>query len=312
MKTVKPAKLNSGDLIGLISPASPVSDSSRIEKAVAYLERMGYRAVVGGNVGNKHGYLAGTDEVRLDDLHSMFRNKEVKAIICLRGGYGTPRIIDKIDFKLIAKNPKIFVGYSDITAIQMAIYKKTGLVTFAGPMAAVDLWNDVSRYSEELFWRILTSNKKLGKLDFPENTKLSSISKGKMRGVVLGGNLALITAMMGSAYLPKFDDSILMLEDIGEAPYRLDRMFNQIRLAGIFDNAEGILLGQFTDCEPKDDDPTLTIDEVIQSYFAGLKTPVVANFPHGHVKEKATVPYGIEIKVNADKNNIEYLESAVV
>ena len=311
MKIVKPAKLLSGDLIGLISPASPVADSQRIEKAVAYLEKMGYRAEVGKNVGNKVGYLAGTDEERLDDLHSMFKNKEVKAIICLRGGYGTPRIVDKIDFKLIAKNPKIFVGYSDITAIQMAIFKKTGLVTFAGPMAAVDLWNDVSRYSEELFWRIITSNKKLGKLAFPDGAEIKAVTKGKMKGRILGGNLALIVAMMGSAYLPKFDESVLMLEDVGEVPYRLDRMFNQLRVAEVFKKVNGILLGQFTDCEAKDDDPTLTVADVMKDYFGGLKTPVVENFPHGHVKEKATVPYGIEVKVNADKNLIEYLEAAV-
>lgn len=312
MKTVKPAKLLSGDLIGLISPASAVADSTRIEKAAAYLEKLGYRVVVGENVDKKTGYLAGTDEERLDDLHSMFANKEVKAIICLRGGYGTPRITDKIDFNLIAKNPKIFVGYSDITAIQMAVYKKTGLVTFAGPMAAVDLWNDINRYSEEFFWRVLTSNKKMGKLALPETTQLNTITKGKMKGRVLGGNLALITAMMGSPYLPKFDDAILMLEDVGEVPYRLDRMFNQLRVADVFDKAEGILLGQFTDCEAKDDDPTFTVAEVMNNYFGKLKTPVVEKFPHGHEKEKVTVPFGIEIKVNGDKNQVEYLESAVV
>jgi len=312
MKTVKPSKLLSGDLIGLISPASPVADPVRIEKAVAYLEKLGYRVEVGKNVGNKIGYLAGTDEERLDDFHSMFSNKEVKAIICLRGGYGTPRIVDGIDYKLIAKNPKIFVGYSDVTAIQMAIYKKTGLVTFAGPMAAVDLWNDINRYSEELFWRILTSNKKLGRLALPENAEMKTVTKGKMKGRILGGNLALITAMMGSPFLPKFDDSILMLEDVSEVPYRLDRMFNQLKVADVFNKVEGVLLGQFTDCEAKDDDPTFTVAEVMENYFRKLKIPVVENFPHGHVKEKATVPFGIEIKVNGDKNFVEYLESAVI
>jgi muramoyltetrapeptide carboxypeptidase len=312
MKSIKPSKLHSGDTIGVISPSSAPNDLSRVDKGVAYLERLGYRVEVGKNVGKKWGYLAGSDEERLDDLHAMFKNKDVKAIICLRGGYGSPRIIDKIDYKLIKKNPKIFVGYSDITAIQLAIYKKTGLVTFAGPMLAVDLWNDINRYSEEFFWRLLTSTKKLGRLEFPNEAKLGKITKGKMEGKILGGNLTLITAIMGSALLPSFSDSVLLLEDVDENPYRLDRMLNQLRLAGVFEQAKGVLLGAFTDCENKDpEDPSLTVAEVFNSYFSQLKIPVVSNFQHGHIKEKITVPYGIEIKVNSDKNHIEYLESAV-
>jgi len=311
MKIQKPAKLLSGDLIGLITPASPVADETKIEKATAYLEKLGYKVAVGKNVGKKWGYLAGTDEERLEDLHSMFKNKEVKAVICLRGGYGTPRITDKIDFKLVAKNPKIFVGYSDNTAIQMAMMRKTGLVTFAGPMAAVDLCGEVNRFAEEFFWRVLTSNKKIGRLILPENAQLKTITKGKMKGRIVGGNLALITAMMGSGLLPKFEENILMLEDVGEPPYRIDRMLNQLRVSDVFNKVEGVLLGQFTDREPKDDDPTLTFEEVIEHYFAGLKIPVVSEFPHGHIKEKVTVPFGIEVKINADKNSVEYLEPAV-
>jgi len=311
MKTIKPARLRSGDLIGIISPASAVADATRIEKGVSYLEKLGYNVIVGKNVDKKYGYLAGSDEERVEDLHSMFKNKEVKAIICLRGGYGTPRIVDKIDYKLIARHPKIFVGYSDITAIQMAVYKKTGLVTFAGPMLAVDLWNDISQYSEEIFWRVLTSHKKPGVINLPENSKMEIITKGKMKGKILGGNLALLTCMLGSKLLPSFDESVLVLEDVGEVPYRLDRMFNQLRLADVFKKASGVLLGNFTECEVTDDEPTLSLDEVIQTYFGSLKIPVVSNFQHGHIKEKITIPFGVDVKVNADKNVFEITEAAV-
>lgn len=311
MKIVKPAKLLSGDLIGVISPASAVKDPIKVEKGVAYLEKLGYRVAVGKNVGKQTGYLAGSDDERLEDLHSMFKNKEVKAVMCLRGGYGTPRIADRIDYKLIAKNPKIFVGYSDITALQLSIFKKTGLVTFAGPMVAVDFWNDVNRFSEEFFWRIVTSNKKVGKVSLPQGSILKTVTKGKMKGRVIGGNLALITAMMGSPLVPKFDDTILMLEDVDEVPYRLDRMFNQLKIADVFNKAAGVLLGHFSDCEAKDDDPTFTVEEVVNNYFGKLKIPVVSNFQHGHIKEKLTVAFGTEIKINADKNCVEYLEPAV-
>jgi len=171
MTVIKPNRLRKNDLIGIISPASSPNDSDRIEKGVNYLEKMGYRVEVGKNVGKSLGYLAGTDEERLDDLHYMFRKKEVTAIISVRGGYGSARLLDKIDYRLIRKNPKIFVGYSDITALQLAIYAKTGLITFAGPMLAVDFWDEINPFTEETFWRIITSPRKIGKIVNPNGEK---------------------------------------------------------------------------------------------------------------------------------------------
>ncbi len=312
MRVVKPKKLSPGDLIGIISPASSPAELDRIEAGVKYLEGLGYRVEVGKHVGKYNGYLAGTDDERLEDLHYMFGKKDVKAIICVRGGYGTPRILDKIDYKLIQKNPKIFVGYSDITALQMAFLQKAGLVTFAGPMLAVDFYNSVSPYTEEMFWALLTSAKKFGKVELPDDEKIFQLTKGMSTGQIVGGNLSLVAALIGSGYLPIMKDKILILEEVGELPYRIDRMLNQLKHNRIFEQVNGIILGSFAECnEPDPSKRTLTLGEVISDYLSELKKPVVYNFKHGHIKHNITVPFGTEVKVNASRCTVEYMESAV-
>jgi muramoyltetrapeptide carboxypeptidase len=312
MRFIKPERLKKGDVIGVISPASSPLDPTKLDSGVKYIERLGYRVEIGKNVGKVNGYLAGTDQERADDLNSMFKNKNVKAIICLRGGYGAFRILDRINYKLIRNNPKIFVGFSEITAIQTAILHKAGLITFAGPMVASDFANGLSAYTEELFWRLLTSNKKLGRLRYPDQTKLSGITKGSATGRILGGNLAVFNAIIGSPYFPLLKDRILLLEDVAELPYKIDRMFNQLKMLKVFDKVNGIVLGRFVDCYEHDPmKKTLTLGEVMEDYLNDLKIPVVYTFPHGHIKDKITVPIGINIKMNATKGFIEYNEGAV-
>jgi muramoyltetrapeptide carboxypeptidase len=312
MRLIKPERLKKGDVIGIISPASSPLDPNKLDSGVKYIERLGYRVEIGKNVGKVNGYLAGSDQERADDLNSMFKNKNVKAIICLRGGYGAFRILDRINYKLIRNNPKIFVGFSEITAIQTAILHKAGLITFAGPMVASDFANGVSSYTEELFWRLITSNKKLGRLRYPDQTRLSAITKGSATGRILGGNLAVFNALIGSAYFPLLKDRILLLEDVAELPYKVDRMFNQLKLLKVFNKVKGIVLGRFVDCYEHDPmKKTLTLGEVMEDYLNELKIPVAYTFPHGHIKDKVTVPIGINIKMNATKGFIEYNEGAV-
>jgi muramoyltetrapeptide carboxypeptidase len=304
--------LNKGDLIGIVSPASTPDDLTRIDTGVKYLEKLGYQVLVGQNVGKNHGYLAGYDEERLNDLHSMFRNKNVKAIICVRGGYGSPRLLDKIDYLMIKRNPKIFVGYSDITALQMAFLQKANLVTFAGPMLAVDFNEEISTFTEEFFWRLVTSNKKIGRIKNPNDEKLYHLKKGSAIGQIVGGNLALLVSLMGTQYFPEVRNKMLLLEDNGEAPYRLDRLLNQLRIAKVFDKVNGVVLGAFTDCKELDPDKkTLTLGEIIEDYFTQLKKPVVYNFQHGHLTDNITMPFGIKFKLNATRGFIEIIEGAV-
>ncbi|MEJ5304420.1 MAG: LD-carboxypeptidase [Ignavibacteria bacterium] len=312
MKVIKPKHLQKGDLIGLISPASIPDNLEKINQSVVYFEKLGYKVIVGKNVGKVRGYLAGTDEERLEDFHSMFSNKEVKAIFCVRGGYGSIRFLDKINFNLIKKNPKIFVGYSDITVLQLAIFQKTGLITFAGPMATVDFSGEVDKFTEENFWRMINSTKPFGKFKNPQGEKISCITKGKAKGRLLGGNLSLVCSLIGTPYLPKFDKSILFLEEVEEKPYRIDRFFAQMRLAKIFDKVAGIVLCNFTDCEETDPSKkSLSLNDVVSDYFSNLKKPVVYNLIHGHIKSKNTIPIGALAEIDCSKGIVELKESCV-
>ncbi|MGB9665104.1 MAG: S66 peptidase family protein [Ignavibacteria bacterium] len=312
MKILKPKHLNKGDLIGLISPASTPDNLEKINEAVKYFEKLGYKVFVGKNVGKVRGYLAGTDEERLEDFHSMFLNKNVKAIFCVRGGYGSIRFLDKINFSIIRKNPKIFVGYSDITALQLAIFHKTGLITFSGPMAAVDFAGDVDPFTEENFWKMIISTKPFGKFKNPQGERISCLTKGKARGRLLGGNLSILCSLIGTPFMPKFDKAILFIEEIEEKPYRIDRFFAQMRLAKIFDRISGVVLCNFTDCEETDPSKkSLSLNDVVNDYFSNLNKPVAYNLIHGHVKSKNTIPIGGLASIDCNKGIVELIESCV-
>jgi len=312
MNYLKPKKLLKGDLIGIISPASSPDDLTLIESGVKYIEGFGYQTILGKNVGKIRGYLAGTDAERVDDIHQMFGDKKVKAIFCLRGGYGAFRLLDKIDYKVIRNNPKIFVGFSEITALQMAFLQKANLITFAGPMVIPNFSKEVSSYTEENFWRLITSSKKPGNVIFPDKDNLVAITPGVAEGNVIGGNLAVFNSLLGTKYLPDLKNKILLIEDISEPPYKIDRMLNHLRLNKVFKKLKGITLGSFVDCNETDEKKkTLSLDEVFQHYFGDLKIPVVKNFSHIHIKDFVSVPMGIKLKLNANKRTIEFLESGV-
>lgn len=301
-----------GDLIGIISPASAVDDDKNIQSGIKYLEGLGYRIELGKNVGKVRGYLAGTDKERVQDIHQMFSDKNVKAIFCLRGGYGAVRLMDKLDYKLIQNNPKIFVGFSEITALQMAILKRANLVTFAGPMVVSNFSKDKNDFTERNFWKVLTSNKKLKRISFIEKDILSNITYGEVTGELVGGNLSVFTTLLGTGFLPDLKNKILLLEEINEPPYKIDRMFNQLRLDKVFDKVRGIILGNFIGCEETDKmKSSLTLEEVFADYLNELKIPIVSSIQHGHSKKMITMPFGIKLKINLDKKHIEFIESGV-
>jgi muramoyltetrapeptide carboxypeptidase len=311
MKILKPPALKKGDVIGIVSPASSPDDFTRIEQGVKYLESLGYRVKLGKHIFKRYGYLSSTDDERADDLNEMFADEKVKAIICVRGGYGTPRLLDKVDYNLIKKKPKIFVGYSDITALQLAIFKKTGLVTFSGSMLAVDIYSNFDSFAEDFFWRILTSRERKLEIKNPNGVELNTLKSGKATGTLLGGNLSLIASIMGTKYQPSFNDSVLVIEDIGEEPYRIDRYLSQLKNSGVLYKINACILGQFTDCAPKEPEKSLTLEQIFNDYLGNLKIPVISNLSYGHIPQKLTLPLGARVRVDAKRQKITIIESVL-
>lgn len=308
---LKPPRLRRGDTIGLISPASPPSSQEKIEKSVRYLEQLGYRVKVGAHAMDQNGYLAGSDQHRADDFNEMIRDRTVKAIIALRGGYGTPRILPLINYSAVRRNPKIVVGYSDLTALQLALFRKTALVTFSGPMAGVEMWNSIDSYTEEHFWRLVTSAAPAGFLPAPPEASVAVHHAKKASGRILGGNLSLLISTLSTPYSPAYAKSLLVLEEIDEAPHRIDRMLTQLFNAGILKTVAGVILGRFTNCVPSDPSkPFLTIDQVLADAVARIPVPVLTNLQYGHIAKKLTIPFGVKGCLFPD-GRLAILESAV-
>ncbi|MGO9482877.1 MAG: S66 peptidase family protein [Candidatus Kryptoniota bacterium] len=312
MNILKPPRLNKGDLISIVSPASAPRDSNKIHKGVTYFESLGYRVTISKNVFDVNGYLAGTDEERAEDINQAFADKNVKAIICSRGGYGTPRILDKIDYGIIGRNPKIFVGYSDITALQLAILKKTGLVTFSGPMMAVEFGGNVDLYTEQMFFAMLTQRNKIGVLRSHKDSRFSFKGKKKSQGRLVGGNLSMITSILGTGYVPEFSGGVLLIEEVSEEPYSIDRMLTQLRLAGVLSKVSAFALGQFTNCVAEEQNkPHRTLEQILNEDLFSSDKPAVSNIPYGHVPVKMTLPIGILASVDPVKRKFSIDEPAV-
>ena len=310
---IKPFKLPPGAKIGVVSPASRPLYEEKLYQGVNYLKKLGYEVFESKHVLDQKGYLAGEDSARVQDLNEMFNNPELDAVICSRGGYGTPRIIDQIDFEAIKRNPKIFMGYSDITSLSLAIWKKTGLVTFSGPMVAVEMGNGIDLFTEKHCWNMLTSTKPVGRLSEPDNFPIEIYRQGKAEGILLGGCLSLINVLLGTPYIPDFTGAILFIEDIGEEPHGVDRYLAQLKLAGILDKVSGIVLGQFLDCQPGEPDkPSLELKEIFDDYFLSLKIPIISNFAYGHGAIKHTMPFGIKAAIDTENGGLFITEEAVL
>lgn len=317
IKELIPKHLSEGDTIGIISPASNKFESEPYEIAVETFQAMGLKVKLGNHINAHYGHLAGTDEDRAEDLNNMFKDPEVNAIIALRGGSGAARILDKIDYENISKNPKIFIGYSDITALHMAIYAKTGLVTFHGPMA-ISKWNNFSYtiFKEILFNKqafFFENTKELGDNLVQVNNRIRTIRPGKAEGILLGGNLSVLSGIMGSEYVPDWENKILYLEEVGEKIYAIDRMMSQLKLAGVLDNISGFVFGKCTDCDPGGSGyGSLTLEEVIDHYIKPLGIPAYSGAMFGHVDNNSTIPNGISATIDANKGTITMLSPAVL
>lgn len=286
---MKPSKLKKGDKVGVIAPASPPK-SEPLKKGIRFLEELGLKVKVGNSVHKKYGYLAGNDTERIEDIHKMFSDQDVKAIFCACGGFGTGRIVSRLNFELIRQNPKIFWGYSDITFLHTAIHQQTGLVTFHGPMLSSDIGlEDVHEASKESFRQLFQT----GDIDYTHDiTKLETVSEGIATGPVIGGNLTLLVSTLGTPFEVNTKGKIFFIEDIDEEPYQVDRMLNQLKMANKFKDVSGIIIGDFKNCEPKKRERSLTLDEVLTEHIASTGKPALKGFNIGHSSPNIAIPVG--------------------
>ncbi|MDQ6893701.1 MAG: LD-carboxypeptidase [Acidobacteriota bacterium] len=317
LSLIKPRALKEGDTVALVSPSSYIFDLWKIDVAVARLAALGLKTKLGRNAKARHGYMAGTARERVEDLHEAFADTAVAGVFCLAGGYGSERLLDSLDYGLIRRNPKVLIGYSDITGLHLAIGRKAGIVTFHGPvaMSALPPW------TLEYFKKALFSSEPIGELlNPPEPDPLApvfprhTVAPGRARGPIVGGNLTLISTTMGTPYEIETKGRILFLEDTGEAPYRVDRMLVQLKLAGKLSEAAGIVWGTCTDCVPSNSsfEINLSMSDLVEEILGDLGKPVLAGLVFGHTKEKVTLPMGVECELDAGGKRVTVTEAATV
>jgi len=298
--SVRPPRLKPGDTIGIVAPAGPFdSDKFMIGKAV--LESMGFQTVYDESIFQNHGFLAGTDFQRADQVNRLFADPTVQAILCARGGYGSLRILPLLDFKSIQTHPKIFLGFSDISALLAMLYDRCGLITFHGPV--VTTLANATDETISAMKTALTSGIALELI--PENGR--AIKPGVSSGCVTGGNLTTLCHLVGTPFAPHFDGKILLLEDVGEMPYRIDRMLTQMKLAGCFNGIAGLILGTFKECGQLNE-----IVEIFNDIFENADIPILAGFDMGHGEHNLIIPMGLGATLDTDKKRLQFHEPATV
>jgi muramoyltetrapeptide carboxypeptidase len=314
---VKPPRLEFGDTIGLVAPASPPPNPAVIDRAEAALARLGFKTKLGPNVRRRNGFLAGTDQERAGDLMGMFLDRHVRAVLCLRGGYGSARILPRLDYARIRAHPKIFIGYSDITSLHCAFLTNAKLVSFHGPMLNSELSREeLPEFTRQSFLRALMEPRPTRSLlqSYTRRT-VTAIREGVATGRLVGGNLSILCASLGTPYQPSFRGRILFFEDVGESPYRFDRMLTQLLSAGLLQQVAGVAIGINRNCRDpntrRTDEYRQSLDEVFAERLGPLKIPVLAGLPFGHIRYNATLPVGILATLDARRGDLLLAEAAV-
>jgi len=315
--TRRPPRLRIGDTVGLIEPAGFSDGPAQLDRVKYTIEGMGLVPKSGRHVATRHGYLAGTDEQRASDVNAMFADEEVRAIFAVRGGWGSARLLPLLDWEVIRANPKLLVGYSDVTALHLALAARGGFPSIHAPNAA----NSWTRTSWESFWRLAFTGGTpvlrqpdaagTGPAD-PGRLVQATIRSGTARGRLLGGNLSVLAALVGTPWLPDFDGAILFLEDVGEAEYRIDRMLSQLALAGVLGKVAGVVFGQCTRCTAGVPDYAgFTVPQLLEQYLAPLGVPAFGGANIGHVRDQLSLPFGTEVEFDAETGAIRVLEPVV-
>ncbi len=307
-----PVPLRRGDTVALVSPSSATDERLNLKLAREVMEALGLRVKTGAYYASRRGHLAGDDAARAADLNAAFADPDVRAVVAVRGGSGAARLLPLLDYDAIRANPKVLLGYSDITALHSAIHARTGLVTFHGPNGTGS-WNgfNADQFRRLFFEReamVYRNPVEAGDELVPRRNRTLTITGGRAQGELVGGNLTVLTALAGSPYLPDFRGKVLFLEDVSEAPYRIDRMFSTLRLMGALDGLAGFIFGECTDCDPGDGYGSLTIDEILDDYIRPLGIPAYRGAMIGHIRQQFIVPVGGRVEMDADDGSFRLLE----
>ncbi|HTL56656.1 MAG TPA: LD-carboxypeptidase [Candidatus Limnocylindrales bacterium] len=314
---LKPDRLSYGDTIGVVAPASAPVDAKNIERGLAVLEALGFKPKPASNLRKRWGFLAGSDRDRADDLMRMFADRKVKAILCLRGGYGTARLLSMLDYSLIRSRPKIFIGYSDVTSLHCAFLEKAQMLSFHGPMLNSDfIKRQIPAFTLQSFLRTLMQPNPAGSIQQGYNRRtVEVLHRGVASGPLIGGNLSILCASLGTPYQPSFRGKILFFEDLQEVPYRFDRMLTQLLNAGLLQQLVGIAIGINKNCaDPKAKrakEYRQSLRDVLNERLLSLKIPIVSGLPFGHVPANATFPIGAMATLDAEGGDLIITESAV-
>lgn len=313
---VKPRALNPGDKIAIVAPSSP-ADPDRLEKGADAFRTLGLEPVIYPSCTKAHGHLAGLDRERARDLNEAFAAQEIRGIVCMKGGAGSYRLLPLLDYDLIRANPKVFIGYSDITALHMALNKLCRMVTYHGPMLISDLFlgaNKLESYTLASYEQALFGTKALGRLDNPPGEEMATLVEGAAQGELIGGNLSLLVSTLGSPWELEVKDKILFIEDVGEAAYRVDRMLNALALAGKFRDCAGVILGTWSNCKPEKkggyDGHDLPLQTIFEEVIRPWGKPTIQNLRAGHNYPAPTLPFGVQVGIDANRREIAFLEGA--
>lgn len=313
---ILPASLRKGSTIAVTAPASGVN-RAELESGLSFLRAQGFNLVLGRHVGSTVNYLSASDKVRAEEFNEFVRRPDIDAIICARGGYGVTRILPDIDYSAIRANPKVIMGYSDITALLVAIYERSRIVTYHGPVCS----SSFDETTKSSFLHVTVDNSLNDNLDGAKSVMYSSddlevLHSGTAEARLVGGNLATICSTLGTPFEIDTRGAILFLEDIAEEPYRIDRMLTQLWLSGKFDEVRGVVLGVFKSCEglrraPNTPTMSPSLKQVFRSRFASMNVPVLSGLPFGHIRSKLTLPIGVRAKMDCSTKTFSLLEASV-
>ena len=313
---VKPPVLRPGCALGVVAPASPVYNRGDLARGAVVLQQLGFSVVWGEHVRARHGYLAGDDQARADDFMRVWCDPRVDGVVCVRGGYGCARMLDRLDYAELATRPKPFVGFSDVTALHLALARRARLVTFYGPMISTLAQPRLSSYTRDAFVRALTSTAAPGVVQpNPDDPWVETITGGRVEGQLAGGCLTLLAHAVGTPDQPDWRDKVVFLEDVNAEPYEIDANLTQLLRAGVFDGVAGIVVGEHADCGPRAYRPafpsTLSLEDVLDELLRPLGVPTIYNLPLGHGAHLATLPLGVRARLDADARQLDILESGV-